>query len=107
MAIVATADREVEQLQSDLRLASKALHRSMACTRAILRNIDNVGGIKQALKYDDEITAQELWEEIGTADQCDLMIAPTKGGAFTTKERAMVTSFWHMTVAEYEATLNR
>ena len=102
MAIVATADREVAQLQIDLSNAKKALNRAMACTRAILRNLENVDGIKQALKYDDLITAQELFEEIDFKDQQDLMLAPTKGGAFTTKERGMIKDFWRITMADYE-----
>jgi hypothetical protein len=106
MAIVATADKEVAQVQSELRNTTNALYRSMACTKAILRNLDEVAGIKQALKYDDESTASELWDEIDMKDQEDLMLAPTKGGTFTTKERAIITSFWRVSVAEMEASRN-
>lgn len=95
--------KDADLLEVELRNARSALSRSMACTRAILRNLDEVAGIKQALKYDDESTASEIWDEIEMIDQEDLMLAPTKGGAFTTKERSIITSFWRVSVAEMEA----
>lgn len=50
----------------------------------------SVIAIKSAIENDDMYTAAECWNEIPTAAQIDLWLAPTKGGCFTTHERDVI-----------------
>ena len=81
-------------LQRELEQAQKALARCKACMRALLDNWDDVEAIKQAICDEDLIYAQGMWDDLELKDTEALMIAPTKGGCFTTKERAIIPEFW-------------
>jgi len=78
--------REIVQLKRDL-------NRSKACMAALWLNLDTVLEIKQALP-EDEVYAQQLWDELEYRDQDALMLAPKFGGCFTTLERMTISKFW-------------
>lgn len=56
--------------------------------QAMKDNFEAIFNIKQAIKENDPYKVLENLEEISNKDQESLWIAPTKGGVFTTQERA-------------------
>lgn len=59
---------------------------------AIRDNLDSIVYIKAALFEDRLDAAYEAWQEVPDEDKHALWIAPTKGGVFTTEERAKMKS---------------
>ena len=56
---------------------------------ALRRNFDAVVEIKTALNNHNKDEAMRFWYDIPQDDQIALWLAPTKGGIFTTEERAV------------------
>lgn len=52
----------------------------------------SIATIKEALAVDDYSTAKEAWRELDESARNTLWKAPSKGGIFTTKERAQIKS---------------
>jgi len=57
---------------------------------AVAANIHTICEIKNAIERDDCTYAAQLWLEIDPMDRSALWVAPTKGGIFTTAERAFL-----------------
>lgn len=53
---------------------------------------ESVIKIKASIEANDAYTVAECWNEIPQAAQIDLWLAPTRGGIFTTAERAYIKS---------------
>lgn len=70
--------------------------RKAAHDAAFARHHESVSVIQQAIADGELSTAYEAWNEIPAADKESLWLAPTKGGCFTTAERAtMKSNEWH------------
>ncbi len=80
-------DREILMLKSKLK-------RSQNVCKAIWEYKEYVEEIKCYLLTDELTAAEELFEELDYGVQKLLMTAPTKGGPFTTAERATMRSIW-------------
>lgn len=59
-------------------------------TAAIMRNIDSIQGIKACLATDDFEGAAQIYEEIPDDELKKIWVAPSKGGPFTSEERALL-----------------
>jgi hypothetical protein len=71
-------------------------------TTAYGRNVTSVIAIKDALAEGNYSAAFEAWNEITDDDKGALWLAPTKGGCFTTKERAqMKSNEWNDAKTDY------
>jgi hypothetical protein len=77
------------------------LKRTVRLCQAITRNMDDIACIKTALKAEDLTFARQLLNELDTEDQKLLMIAPTKGGCFTTEERKTLRGLWDITSEDW------
>lgn len=60
--------------------------------KCVLENIDSVQAIKAGIADNDLSTASEAWFELDDDTKSGLWVAPTKGGCFTTNERAVIHS---------------
>jgi len=70
--------------------------RKAAHDAAFARHHESVSAIQQAIANGELSAAYEAWNEIPAADKEALWLAPTKGGCFTTAERAtMKSNEWH------------
>ena len=58
--------------------------------QCVLRNLDYVQQIKTHLEAGDLSIALEMWRELGEDEMRLLWRAPSKGGVFSTKERALL-----------------
>ena len=58
----------------------------------VREHIESIVAIKAYLLNDDYSSAYEAWEEVPADDRVALWIAPSKGGIFTTEERAKFKS---------------
>ena len=97
-----TTNKEVSQLQKDYNRLQAEYDRARRCMSAVRDEICSVYDIKQELEKASLWSAQELWEELDYKTQEALMVAQTKGGVFTTSERADITSFWKVSCADIE-----
>lgn len=61
-------------------------------TQTILRYAESILAIKAGIALDDYSTASEEWFSLTDEDKAILWKAPSKGGAFTTKEREIMKS---------------
>ncbi len=68
--------------------------RAVLCAKYARVYWDEVTRIKDALRYDDEESASWEWHELPLEAQEALIIAPTRGGVFTTEERGRIAQFW-------------
>lgn len=65
----------------------KGFEQHMQC---VLRNLDYITQIKESLYNEDLQVALEMWRELGEDEMRILWRAPSKGGVFSTKERALL-----------------
>jgi len=77
-------DPDVEPATDD-RLNKVKLHQEK-----VREHFHSVYGIKSALECEDMEVAMEAWFEIPVDDRRILVLAPSKGGIFTTAERGIV-----------------
>ncbi len=87
--------REVEALKSKLK-------RTQILCKTIYKYYDYIYEIKSYIEQERLQGAQELFEELDYPIQALLMTAPKFGGAFTTKERAIMKTLWKITVEDIE-----
>lgn len=66
--------------------------RSISLTATILEHSETIHAMKNAFDLDDLTLAAEAWFELTEEQQRSLWVAPSKGGAFTTKEREIIKS---------------
>ena len=66
--------------------------RKLAHDAALARNLDSVNAIKQAIDEGEISYAYEAWQEVSDEDKKALWLATTKGGCFTTAQRAVFKS---------------
>lgn len=59
---------------------------------AVRRLFWEIAEIKEAINNEDYEYAKGLFKDLNHSDQEALWIAPTKGGIFTTKERAVINA---------------
>ena len=59
----------------------------------ILENAESVRGIKAAVAVGDDCGGAQLWLELTNDERIALWVAPSKGGIFTTHERAVIRSW--------------
>ena len=88
-------DKEVELLKQQLK-------RAQAVPTAVWEYRDYLEQIKDYLLAEELVAAQELFEEIPYPVQKLLMTAPTKGGPFTTAERAIMRTLWKVSQEDVE-----
>jgi hypothetical protein len=95
----------VPQVDDDAELAmarDQVDERKEAHDEAYGRNVTSVIAIKDALAEGNYSAAFEAWNEITDDDKGALWLAPTKGGCFTTKERAqMKSNEWNDAKTDY------
>ena len=60
--------------------------------KVLSENLASVWYIKQHIQEDDEHGVAEAWDELSNEQKEALWLAPTKGGVFTTQERAYLKS---------------
>ena len=87
--------KEVEALK-------KSLKRTQILCKTIYKYYDYIYEIKSYIEQERLQGAQELFEELDYPIQALLMTAPKFGGAFTTKERAVMKTLWKVTVEDIE-----
>jgi len=88
-------NREVEHWKGQYR-------RTVRLCKAIYDYSDYIALIKKAIEAEDLTEASVLFNEIDFETQSLLLIAPSKGGPFTTKERAEVTKLWDVQIQDIE-----
>jgi hypothetical protein len=70
--------------------------------------IQSVCVVKTAIATNDLLTAFEAWAELSNDEMRALWVAPTKGGIFTTHERAVMKSpEWEAARREFSGTLDK
>lgn len=85
---IASAD---EMADFNAQETTKKLHKQFeAHMQAVLRNLDYVISIKAELAEGNLQTGLEMWRELGEDEMRLLWRAPSKGGVFSTKERALL-----------------
>jgi len=87
--------KEVEAIKNKLK-------RTQILCHTIYKYYDYIYEIKNYLKDDRLEGARELFEELEYQVQELLMTAPSKGGAFTTAERAIMKTLWKVTIEDIE-----
>lgn len=60
--------------------------------KALAENLSSVSYIKENIKKGDTLAVAEGWDELSNDTKEALWLAPTKGGIFTTAERAFLKS---------------
>ena len=83
-------------------LKKQLKHTQMVC-KAIWNYRDYIEEIKDYISKDQPVGAGELWNDLAYNIQKLLITAPTKGGPFTTNERAIIKTLWNVTVDDIEA----
>jgi hypothetical protein len=83
---IASAD-EVSRAIHDQEAEYDRQVRHMATVR---ENFDSIAAVKTGIATEDWELALEAWRELGREVQTELWRAPTKGGVFTTQERAEI-----------------
>lgn len=82
-------DGMVEQVEQESE-EQKVARRKAVHDEAFGRHSESVAHIKERLAENDYAAAGEEWALIPTDDQMALWLATTKGGCFTTEERAAI-----------------
>jgi hypothetical protein len=77
---------------SESHEVGEADSRKLAHDAALARNLDSVNAIKAALAEGEIGYAYEAWQEVTDEDKQALWLAPSRGGCFTTQERAVFKS---------------
>ena len=83
-----------EMRNSEVEKLKAALKRSYLASKAIYEYRDYIEQIKEYIALEEITGADELWNELEYGVQKKLFTAPLYGGAFTTKERAIIRDFW-------------
>jgi deoxycytidylate deaminase len=97
---IASADEVADAQKQQAEMAVS--ERLMAHNAALREHIDSVYAIKHHLFNDQYSAAYEASAEIPDEDKLALWIAPSKGGVWTTKERAdMQSDEWTTARREY------
>ena len=96
-------DTEVHNLKAEIAHVTKLMWIARKSAAAMRDNLDYIQLIKEAIAKDDTVYAQQLWEELPYPIQAALIVAPSKGGAFTTAERATIRGFWNLTLEDMES----
>lgn len=86
----------------EVSLLNKQLKRTVRLCKAIYANAEYIVSIKDALNGDDLVYAGQLFHELDFEDQRLLMMAPSKGGPFTTKERGILRDVWEVSPDDLE-----
>jgi hypothetical protein len=94
--------KELNSRDREVLLLKTQLKRSYSVSKAIWQYRDYIEQMKDYLSAGEPIGAKELFEELDFNIQKLLMTAPTKGGAFTTQERATMRTLWEITVEDIE-----
>jgi hypothetical protein len=77
---------------SEFELISKELERHRAINKSIIDHVDVISTIKYGIDVEMLADAAEAWFKLSDDEKKSLWIAPTKGGAFSTKEREVIKS---------------
>ena len=85
------ADDFTEQGQA-LSDAKGSLEYLMRHNDVVRENIDSIHFIKEYIKTGDVAGVAQIWLELSNDIKEALWVAPTKGGVFTTEERAFLKS---------------
>ena len=88
-------DGELEKLQQSLK-------RTVSLCKVIWQYRYYIEEIKGYIKREELTGASEEWNDLQLEVQKLLIIAPSKGSPFTTKERAIIREFWNISAEEYE-----
>jgi len=87
---------EVERMEevsvTQIPAAQITDERKARCDEAAEQYAASITAIKDAISREDFYSAMEAWDEVPQAAQMDLWLAPSKGGVFTTAERAALQS---------------
>ncbi len=87
---------------AELKNLENRLKRTVRLAKTVWQERYFIQDIIDCIAEDDLQAAADMWNELDYKVQELLIIAPTKGGPFTTKERAIVDSFWKITVEDIE-----
>ena len=83
----------------------RELKRTQMLCKALIDNYGTITDIISKIALERLGEAAYLWNELDYPVQKLLYIAPSKGGAFNTQERAIIKSFWIISVSDYEGSL--
>jgi hypothetical protein len=72
--------------------ASEAVEPLMKHNEAVRANFNSIAYMKEAHENGDALAFAEAWLELDDDTKSALWLAPTKGGVFTTAERAFLRS---------------
>jgi len=86
----ASADEVANAIQE--QSASEAVAPLMAHNEAVRANFASIAYMKEAHENGDALAFAEAWLELDDDTKAALWLAPTKGGVFTTAERAYLRS---------------
>lgn len=77
---------------SEFELMSRELERYKAINKSIIEHVDVISTIKYGIEIGMLADAAECWFKLTDDEKKAIWVAPTKGGAFTTKEREVIKS---------------
>ena len=86
----------------ETELLQHTIKRTVSLCKAITANMDTITCIKAAILAEDTTLADQLFHELEPIEQKLLLIAPTKGGPFTTAERGILRGLWRITPDEWD-----
>ena len=93
----------IQEMNSmEANLLRKDLQRTVSLCKALIDNYGTITDIISKIALERLGEAAYLWNELDYPVQKLLYIAPSKGGAFNTQERAIIKSFWIISVSDYE-----
>ena len=87
LGIVESADDDGNVAQG---MSDADLNRLVEHNMAVVRCFDDIVEIKRFLTSGDRTQAMQYWNDVAEEDKHLLWQAPTKGGIFTTEERALM-----------------
>ncbi len=97
-----TVDKDVDRLERELGQAKKALARVKSCMYFVRENWIDLVEMKTAWEKGDDVYAGQVWNELDYKAQSALILAPTKGGIFTTDQRNRIHVYWEVTIDDIE-----
>jgi hypothetical protein len=71
---------------------SESVEWLMNHNKAVRDNLQSILYVKEGIENEDLLMVAEGWEELENSVKEALWVAPSKGGVFTTKERAVLKS---------------
>ncbi len=71
---------------------SESIEWLMSHNKAVRENLQSIVYVKDGIANEDLLMAAEGWDELENSAKEALWVAPSKGGVFTTKERAVLKS---------------